>query len=330
MSITVVKPGLLSSFQDLGRQGHQHLGVPVGGAMDARAHRLANMLVGNTHDHATLEVTLAGPTLQFEAAACIAITGALLQPMINDRPVPNNRPLVVRAGDTLSLGQRQQGLRAYIAWHGGIELDGVLGSCSTYLRGKLGGYKGRALQKGDVLVPNKNLNDYNLDDLAKALWDQKIYLPATLAMQQRSTVRAMRGAHTALFTDASVTAFFAQPYRITAQSERMGYRLDGPTLTLKDPTQLLSEATGFGTVQVPPDGQPIVLMADRQTTGGYAKIAHVATTDLPFLAQSMPGDELRFTEISVEQAHDLDNQREDAFAQLHRALGDLRALFDQT
>lgn len=328
MSISVVKPGLLSSFQDLGRHGHQHLGVPVGGAMDARAHRLANMLVGNTNDHATLEITLSGPTLQFSAPACIAITGAQFQPMINDRPVPNNRPLIVRAGDTLSFGQRQQGLRAYLAWHGGIELDCVLGSCSTYLRGKLGGFHGRALQKGDVLTPKKNLESHNLDALAKALWDQKIYLPATLTAQRRATVRAMRGAHTDLFTTAAVEAFFSAGYQITAQSERMGYRLEGPLLALKDPTQLLSEATGFGTVQVPPDGKPIVLMADRQTTGGYAKIAHVASADLPLVAQSMPGDELHFAEISLEQAQELDNQREDAFAQLHNALSSLRDLFN--
>jgi biotin-dependent carboxylase-like uncharacterized protein len=330
MSITVIKPGLLSSFQDLGRHGYQHLGVPVGGAMDARAHRLANMLVGNDTDCATLEVTLSGPTLQFDQPACIAITGALLQPALNGRPVPNSRPLVVRPGDVLTFGQRQQGLRAYIAWHGGIELDYALESCSTYLRGKMGGYHGRALQKGDTLVLLKNLQNAHLDALAKALWDQKIYLPAALTPQPRTTVRAMRGAHTPLFTDTSLNDFFSRTYRIGAQSERMGYRLDGPALALREPAQLLSEATSFGTVQVPADGQPIVLMADRQSTGGYPKIAHVASADLPLIAQSMPGDELSFTEISLDQAQELDAQREQAFAQLHQALHNVRQLFDQT
>lgn len=327
MSITVLKPGLLSSFQDLGRQGHQHLGVPVGGAMDSRAHRLANMLVGNTTDLATLEVTLTGPTLQFDSPACIAITGALLEPMLNGEPIPNNRPLVIRKGDTLSFGQRRQGLRAYIAWHGGIRLEPVLGSCSTYLRGKLGGYQGRALQANDTLIPATDLSPVNLDSLAKALWSQKIYLPGTLGTHNRETIRAMRGAHTPLFTDESVHAFFSSRYRIGAQSERMGYRLQGPVLQQKDPAQLLSEATGFGTVQVPPDGSPIVLMADRQTTGGYAKIAHVATVDLPAIAQGMPGDQISFTEISLEQAQALDQLREEAFARMYEALTSLRALF---
>jgi biotin-dependent carboxylase-like uncharacterized protein len=327
MSITVLKPGLLSSFQDLGRHGHQHLGIPVCGAMDMRAHRLANMLVGNTTDHATLEITLSGPSLQFNSPACIAITGALLEPALNGEAVPNNRPVVVRAGDTLTFGKRRQGLRAYLAWHGGVQLQPVLGSCSTYLRGKLGGFEGRALKAGDTLQLASDISGLNPDQLARALWEHTVYLPSTLVIQQRHVLRAMRGAHTCLFTDASVSTFFSESFRISAHSERMGYRLEGPALTQKEPTQLLSEATGFGTVQVPADGNPIVLMADRQTTGGYAKIAHVATVDLPLLAQSMPGDEVRFTEISLEQAQALDAHREEAFAQLHSALTPIRQLF---
>ncbi|MBB5214714.1 biotin-dependent carboxyltransferase family protein [Parapusillimonas granuli] len=327
MTITVLKPGMLSSFQDLGRHGFQHLGVPVGGAMDGRAHRLANLLAGNDEDEATLEVTLTGPSLRFEAPGCIAICGAQLHPSINDAPIPNNRPIVVRAGDVLAFGARASGLRAYIAWHGGVDLQPVLGSRSTYLRGGLGGHQGRALKKGDVFAMRADLSDRDLDDLSGRLWEIKIYLPATLGAQPRTAIRAVRGAHAALFTPAAVREFFSSDYRVSPHSERMGYRLEGPTLALAHTAQLLSEATSFGSIQVPPDGSPIVLMADRQTTGGYAKIAHAASVDLPIIAQSMPGDVLRFVEISLDQARRLDSQREEAFDDLQLALAPLRKLF---
>lgn len=324
MSITVLKPGLLSSIQDLGRVGHQHLGIPVGGAMDGRAHRLANLLVGNTDDEATLEITLTGPTLQFEAPGCMAISGAQLSPALNGKPIPNNRPIVFRAGDTLAFGARQSGLRAYIAWHGGVDIPLTMSSRSTYLRGGFGGFMGRSLKKGDTLALCANLDALGLDSLEQALWDIKVYMPATLASLPRTAIRCMRGPHDTLFTAQAIKDFFSADFRVSAESERMGYRLQGARLNLKDSMQLLSEATCFGSVQVPPDGNPIVLMADRQTTGGYAKIAHVATVDLPAIAQSMPGDTLSFTEISLEEAQRLDNQREQAYADLYQALDGLR------
>lgn len=324
MTITVLRPGLLSSFQDLGRYGSQHLGVPVGGAMDSRAHRLANMLAGNTDDEATLEITLTGPALRFDAPGCIAISGAQLGARLNGAPVPNNRPLVIRAGDVLDFAGRAAGLRAYIAWHGGIALPAVLGSRSTYLRGGFGGYGGRPLKKGDVLAMRATFSEQGLDALARELGHIQIYLPAILGAAPRETIRVMRSAHTDLFTASSVDAFFGGEYRIRPDSERMGYRLEGPVLTLKSATQLLSEATSFGSVQVPPDGNPIVLMADRQTTGGYAKIAHVATVDLPAIAQCMPGERLRFTECALPDAQQLDDRREQAFGALFERLAPLR------
>lgn len=324
MTITVLRPGLLSSFQDLGRCGSQHLGVPVGGAMDSRAHRLANIVAGNAGDEATLEVTLTGPALRFDAPGCVAISGGQLGARLNGVPVPNNRPLVVRAGDTLDFAGRMSGLRAYIAWHGGIELPTVLGSRSTYLRGGFGGYKGRALKSADVLAMKADFRGRQMDALEREIERMKIYLPAILGTAPRETIRALRGAHTDLFTPESIEAFFNGEYRIRPESERMGYRLEGPVLKLKRATQLLSEATSFGSVQVPPDGNPIVLMADRQTTGGYAKIAHVATVDLPAIAQCMPGERLRFRETSLQDAQRLDQQREQAFERLFQALAPLR------
>jgi biotin-dependent carboxylase-like uncharacterized protein len=297
--------------------------------MDSRAHRLANLLAGNAEDEATLEVTLVGPTLRVEAAGCIAISGAQLSPTLNNEPVSNNRPLVVRPGDVLSFGPRTAGLRAYIAWNGGIALPTVLGSRSTYLRGGFGGFHGRSLKKGDVLNMLHAPDGARLDELEQELWKIKVYLPAILGLVPRAAIRVMRGAHTDLFAEPSISDFFAGDYRISPQSERMGYRLEGPRLSLKSTTQLLSEATSFGSIQVPPDGNPIVLMADRQTTGGYAKIAHVATVDLPAIAQCMPGEILRFTEITLAQAQQLDSQREAAFGRLHQALTPLRALFQR-
>ncbi|MCC2597585.1 biotin-dependent carboxyltransferase family protein [Pusillimonas sp. MFBS29] len=328
MSIRVIKPGMLSSFQDLGRTGHQHLGVPVGGAMDSRAHRLANLLVGNDENEATLEITLTGPTLQFDAPACIAICGAQLNPTLNDEPLPNNRPIIVRSGDVLAFGARASGLRAYIAWHGGIDLPVVMSSRSTYLPGSFGGYHGRALRKGDTLALTADLSGTDLDALAHELWQLKIYLPAILGLNNRSAIRAVLSAEASLFKPESIQAFFAGDYQISPQSQRMGYRLSGQPLQQHSDQQLLSAATSFGSVQVPPDGNPIVLMADRQTTGGYAKIAHVATVDLPLLAQGMPGETLRFMEIELDQARELDGRLEQAFAGLKLSLAPLRQLFD--
>ncbi len=327
MSVSVIAPGMLSSFQDRGRMGSQHLGVPVGGAMDDRAHRLANLLAGNSEDEATLEITLTGPKLRFDAPCCVAISGADLSPSLNRQAIPANRPIIVRAGDLLEFGQRKSGARAYLAFHGGIDLWRVLGSASTHLPGQFGGYHGRALKKGDQLTLRTALSEQGLETLATNLWNVTIYLPATLGLTSRSTIRALRGEHSRLFTAQSIRQFFGADFHISPHSNRMGYRLEGDRLALTKPQQLLSEATSFGTVQVPADGNPIILMADRQTTGGYPKIAHVATVDLPLLAQCMPGETLSFTEIELASAQLLDSQREEAFGRLHQALASLRDLF---
>lgn len=329
MSITVIRPGLASTFQDCGRHGHQHLGVPVGGAMDLRAHQLANLIAGNRHDLATLEITLMGPTLRFDAPACIALAGADLSPTINGTPAPMGRPLVMHAGDILSFGERRNGVRCYLAWHGGIALPSVLGSQSTYLRGALGGFQGRALRKEDILPLNLALRADTLDALAEDLDRMSIYLPSTLANNPRAHLRVMRGPHTGLFTEDALRALFNSPYRITNESDRMGFRLQGPALPVLENRQLLSEGATFGSIQVPADGLPIVLMADRQSIGGYPKIGHVATVDLPQLAQCMPGEEVRFEEIGLAQAQQLDNLREQALARLSASLDGLRKLVER-
>ncbi|ARP92039.1 carboxylase [Bordetella genomosp. 9] len=336
MSLCVLKPGLLSSFQDLGRFGYQHQGIPVAGAMDARAHRLASLLAGNDPARtASLEITLQGPVLRFEQAACFALSGASLGAALNGKAIPINRPLLARAGDILAFGAAggdasldgAQGLRAYLAVHGGFSLRRVMDSESTYLRSGFGGYEGRALAKGDVVGLRRAVNATALDELENALWQTRLYLPGTLTAQPRATVRAVPGRQWDDFTQAARDAFAGEPYVVTPQSERMGYRLQGPALAMTQPRQMLSEATCFGTVQVPADGAPIVLMADRQTTGGYPKIAQVASVDLPRLAQTAPGSTIRFEMISLDQAQRLDGERETAFARLADALQGLRALY---
>lgn len=324
MSVTVIRPGLAATFQDCGRHGFQHLGIPVGGAMDLRAHQLANLIAGNTRDMASLEITLMGPTLQFDAPACIALAGADLSPTINGEPAAMGRPLILNAGDVLSFGERRNGVRCYLAWHGGIALDEVLGSQSTYLRGQLGGFQGRGLRKGDILPLNKPLRADALEALRDDIKAMSIYLPSTLANNPRARLRVIRGPHTGLFTDEAVQTLLKSTYRISNESDRMGFRLQGPTLPLRENRQLLSEGVSLGSIQVPADGLPIVLMADRQSIGGYPKIGHIATVDLPQLAQHMPGDEIQFEEIGLAQAQQLDNLREEALAGLAVSLEGLR------
>lgn len=328
MSITVIKPGLLSSFQDAGRIGSQHLGVPVNGPMDMRAHRLANLLAGNDRDLATLEITLAGPTLRFDAPACFAITGADLQATLNGKLLCRYRPLIARTGDILAFGSAVPGtgVRAYLAIHGGYTLTPLLGSTSTYLRGSLGGHAGRALLKGDAIGLSSTLPDTEttLSAVAQALWQIRIYLPSTLSARARHQLRLLPGVHWDEFTPDSRHALLHTAFHISTQSDRMGYRLEGPLLTMTTPRQILSDATCYGTIQVPAGGQAIVLMADRQSTGGYPKIAQVITADLPDLAQRGPGQSVQFALTDLDDAQRLDGEREAAFAQLQKALAPIR------
>ncbi|PPK47093.1 biotin-dependent carboxylase-like uncharacterized protein [Trinickia symbiotica] len=274
MSIEVLKPGALTTLQDLGRRGFQKLGVPVNGVMDERSHRLANVLVGNAQSEGTLEVTLMGPTLRFTSDAVIAVTGADLDAKLNGEPLALNKATRVTAGSELAFGKRRSGVRAYIAVRGGYHADLIMGSASLFARGGYGGFAGRALAKGSVI---------ELKDAAKS--DVQLPNPQLAALSQDvlwdadASIRVIVGREWELFNAASQEAFQQEAFRLTPQSDRMGFRLEGPKLDLRQPTQMKSEALGFGAIQVPADGNPIVLMADRQTTGGYPKIAHVCAAD---------------------------------------------------
>jgi biotin-dependent carboxylase-like uncharacterized protein len=328
MSIEVIKAGVLCLFQDGGRHGFQKLGVPVCGPMDESAHRLANLLVGNDGDAAALEITLLGPKLRFTSPACVALTGADLGARLDGRPLALNRPLVVQAGQVLDFTGGRAGMRGYLSLHGGFDLDPVLDSCSTYLKGGLGGLRGRALNAGDVIESKSALpaDPRFLREAGRRLWDIQLYLPARLGLVRRETLRVVKGPHWDLFSEQSARDFVTSGFRISPQSDRMGYRISGPRLAVKKPTQILSEATAFGAVEVPHGGDPIVLMADRQTMGGYPKIAYVVSADLPSLAQSRPGEQVHFNLVSLEQAQTLDKARDAAFTELHARLASVREI----
>jgi antagonist of KipI len=312
MSIEVVKPGALSTLQDLGRHGYQHLGIPANGVMDERAHRFANALVGNTSASATLEITLMGPTLKFHRDTVIAVCGADLDARLDGAPVDVDRATAVAAGSELAFGKRRSGVRAYLAVRGGFAVEPVMGSASTYTRGGYGGHAGRPLKKGDVL----EMRPCGVTPSAVATHTSPPSFDDDVVLSADAPIRVTPGREWSFFSAHALSTFECAAYRIAPQSDRMGFRLEGEKLELTAPREVVSEAVGFGTIQVPADGQPIVLMADRQTTGGYPKIGHVCAVDLPRLAQKMPGETVRFRVVDLDTAQRLLLSQERGFAAL--------------
>jgi antagonist of KipI len=314
VSVRVVGAGLFTTVQDLGRPTHQREGIPAGGAMDRLALRVANLLVGNKDSLAALEATLIGPTLTFEKPALIAIGGADLEASIDGTALPPWKPAVVGAGATLRFGKAKLGCRAYIAMSGGVDVPAVFGSRGTYVRASFGGLEGRALRAGDCLhigepsgLAARIASSLRADDDCAAVQIARWSAGLDLRPRYASDVvaRVIAGAHTDALSAESRAKFHSITFRVSASSDRMGYRLEGHTLALRQRIELLSEGVTFGTVQLPPDGAPIVLMADRQTTGGYPRIGEVASVDLPLVAQLKPGDGIRFRPIELEEAQAL-------------------------
>jgi antagonist of KipI len=303
MTIRVIRPGLLTTVQDLGRWGKQRYGVVVGGAMDPFALRMANLLVGNEEGAAALEMTLLGPTLQFEQDSLIALCGGEFHPQFDDNTMPTWRPVFIKKGSSLNFGSAVSGTRGYLAIAGGIDVPIVLGSRSTYLHGKFGGYEGRAIKEGDLLriAPTLAVSPQSCN------WRIGSLIPA---YDDFPTLRVILSSEFDWLAPKSQEQLFSAEFEVTPQSDRMGYRLSGPRLELTSSRELISEAVCPGTIQVPADGQPILLMADCATTGGYPKAASVASVDLPLAAQLRPGSKLRFTAISPAEAQSLLRQRE--------------------
>ncbi|GAB3877123.1 biotin-dependent carboxyltransferase family protein [Hymenobacter segetis] len=312
MSLRILRPGLLTTVQDLGRFGYQQDGIIVSGAADALALRVANLLVGNEEPVAGLEITLLGPRIRFEADHLIALTGAHLSPTLNGQSMGRNRAIWVAAGAELAFGPAVAGCRAYLAVAGGVAVPLVLGSRSTYLRAGFGGLNGRALRAGDEL-PIGEPSATSAAIRAALFNSQKNWVQARFtpgpglcpAPRPEPVIRALRGPEYAQFSAESQQAFWCQPFTISTEADRMGCRLQGPGLKRLETTELLSSAVTFGTVQVPAGGQPIALLADHQTTGGYPRIAQVISADFAALAQVRPGQRLRFQEVMLAEAQAL-------------------------
>ncbi|TGE18983.1 5-oxoprolinase subunit C family protein [Hymenobacter elongatus] len=309
MSLSILRAGLLTTIQDLGRVGYQREGIVVGGAMDAVALRLANALVGNPDSAAGLEITLLGPEIRFDADHIIAVTGADLSPTIRGERVRSYRPFLVRQGTVLKFGAARAGCRAYLAVAGSFTLPRIMGSHATYVRAQLGGLHGAALQAGDGIPclgppPGKLLTELTARLLNKS-WVEASWSIAPPPVAGNPVIRVTQGPEYELFPAASQAALWSSAFTVSAASDRMGYRLLGPPLPLVQAQELLSSAVTFGTVQVPPDGNPIVLMADRQTTGGYPRIAQVISADFSRLAQVALGKSITFQEVSLPEAHAL-------------------------
>jgi antagonist of KipI len=293
-ALLVVKPGLQTTIQDRGRWGFQSLGVPVAGPMDPCSHRLANALVANDADAATLEITLVGPEVEFEDERVAAVVGAEFALTLGGRVESGNTAFVAPAGSRLRFGSRGRGSRAYLAVAGGVAVTPTLGSRSTHLVSRTGGLHGRSLAAGDR-VPIGEVNVVSRRHLAGRLVSSRQLVERITALpDKQARVRVLPGPQREWFADEALDALQSAPYTITNDSDRMGFRLQGPSLAHKFGADIISDATPLGVLQVPSSGQPVLLMADRQTTGGYPKIATVITADIGIAGQLGPGDTIVF------------------------------------
>ena len=313
--ITFRKKGMLTTVQDLGRIGYQRYGMPVCGAMDRYAMELANILVGNPRDEAVVEATVMGPTIVFGEPEIFAITGGDFGPTLNGASIESNRAHLAEAGDVLALPMAKAGARAYIAFAGGLDIEEVMGSRSTFLKGGVGGLDGRAVRDGDEIGLKAPCD--SLPDLEERFVPEKL-LPA---LEDHVTVRFTYGPQDDLFSAIGKRTFAKSEYTLSDKSDRMGFRMDGPAVerAAGSDGNIISDGICFGAIQIT-NGQPIVMMADRQTTGGYPKLGCVISADLPLLAQLKAGDKVRFRPVSAAAAQAV-------FRRQRKALDDLEKKF---
>lgn len=307
MGLLVEQAGLLTTIQDRGRIGFQQFGVPQSGAVDQWALSTANLLVDNDPGEGALEMTIIGPRLVFEAGACIALTGADLSPTLNGVSAPMNRALPVEPGSVLAFGRCRAGCRAYLAVGGGLDIPAAMGSSSTYLKASLGGLEGRALRTGDRIpfrAPRPVLPAMELRTAPAVEYPREVVL------------RAVPGPHGDYFTRQGLDTFWNTAFTLGKQFDRMGCRLEGGRIELRRDGNILSDGVVFGTVQVPEGGQPIVMLADRQTTGGYPQIATVITADLPLIAQCKSGSRVRFRPVTVQEGQQAYRRQQEALRDL--------------
>lgn len=302
MSIKVINAGMLTTVQDAGRYGMQASGMQVSGCMDTEAAALANLLVGNDESAgglAVLECTYLGAELELEDDALLAVTGGLPDVQLDSRAVQPYKAIVVRAGQRFKVGAQKKGMRAYIAAAGGFAVDDVFSSRSTNLKLGIGGYQGRKLAAGDEL-PVGDLNAYARKALAGGCRLRQADIPVDAS--ELATIHIVLGPQEDYFSKEEIEKFTQEIYTISSESDRMGYRLEGRAVEKIKQQDLITDGIALGSIQIPPNGQPIIMLADHQTTGGYPKLATVATIDLPKLAQLMPGARLQFELVSVQEA----------------------------
>ncbi|NHC41618.1 biotin-dependent carboxyltransferase family protein [Bacillus sp. MM2020_1] len=302
----VIKPGMQTTVQDLGRYGYQQFGVSPAGAMDAYAMQIANLLVGNKLAEAVLEASFIGPTIEALSDLVISICGGDYSPTVDGQAVQLWKSFLIKKGQVVSVGQCKRGARTYIAIAGGMDVPTVLNSKSTFLNGSFGGHEGRALEKEDILSgfpeirkPSKSIHPDLIPDYKKQL-----------------QIRVILGPHHHLFTERSLKQFLTAEYRVSPQSNRMGYQLNGPKLQHTNGPDIISDPIPLGGIQVPASGQPIILMADHQTTGGYTRIGTVISVDIQKLAQAVPDTIIKFSEVTLEEAHRLYLERQSLLKRL--------------
>ncbi len=298
MGIAVGNPGIQTTVQDEGRFGYQQFGVSPAGPMDTQSFYLANILVGNKKSEGVLEMTFSGPELTFEEDNIIAVTGADMSPTVNGEPIPVYQAVLIHAGDVLAFGFASGGCRSYLAFAGGLDVPLVMGSKSTLMRNNLGGVNGRKLEKGDRIgfcAPRATLPNMELRKLRPEVFPKK-----------ELTLRVLAGPQDTEFTEEELKHFFWYGAVITNEFDRMGCRLQREVpVKHKGDGNIITDGIAFGSIQVPTNGQPIIMLADRQSTGGYTKIGSVISVDLPLLTQSMAGYRVRFVEVSIELAQKL-------------------------
>jgi len=289
--IEVLKPGFYTLIQDLGRFGFQEFGMPVSGVMDTDSYQLANWLVGNVSSEAVLEITMVGPRLEFKKDTFIGLSGADISPEIDGKTIEMYKTTKVLKGSVLTFGTLKSGCRSYLSVVGGFNVATVMGSRSTYAYASIGGIEGRELRKGDVLKIGEQR-------IAKI-----ISVPKNLQIQQFSLMplRVLEGAEFYLLSDDDKNLFFNQEFTVSVNSNRMGFRLEGVCLTTLK-VDMISSGIVKGTIQLPPSGKPIILLAEAQTTGGYPRVLNVIKSDLNLLAQHRPGSKIRFRKVNLEEA----------------------------
>jgi antagonist of KipI len=304
-TIQIKTPGLLTTVQDLGREGFGPIGVSPSGAADPISLRLGNRLVANAESAAGLEMTLLGGTFLFPEGASLALTGSDFGATLDDAAVDLGTSVNVRPGGTLRLGATCSGARCYLCVQGGIVVTPFLGSASTHILTGLGGFEGRSLRKGDVLHIGPATGSFCKRTIAPQVSD---------CLSPRKVLRVTPGPQMDWFSESSRSAFYAGTYRVSEQSNRMGLRLEGTRVSQSADKEMITEGISLGAVQVPPGGFPIILFVDQPTTGGYPKIANVISADLHRVGQLRPGDEIQFEQVTLEIARSLLIEREKLLA----------------